>query len=301
VHDLRSEPRAARSDAYGEWKADAYLTEYYSRVEFTERFTLRFLRESIRDLSPAARVLDFGSGPTLHHAIALAACAAEVHVADLLPQNLHAIRRWLKNERDAHDWSAFTREVLRLEGVNSPTHADMARREQLVRERVRQVVPGDARRRHPLGEPAAGSYDCVTSFFCADSATSDLGEWMRMMRNIAGLIAPGGLLVIGALRRCQSWRLDGEHLPSACVDERHVQFLLDSAGFERARRNFRVCEVPDQANHGFESILLVSAWAASAPPHRKPPPRIPTATAENPVRAGQGRAPRGADICADEG
>jgi hypothetical protein len=128
---------------------------------------------------------------------------------------------------------------------------------------VRRVLPGDARRRHPLGESAANSYDCVTSFFCADSSTSDLGEWARLMRNIAGLIAPGGLLVIGALRRCRTWRIDGDRLPSPCVDERHVQLLLDTSGFDRAKQDIRTFDLPDQAGHGFESILLASAQMAT--------------------------------------
>ena len=64
---------------------------------------------------------------------------------------------------------------------------------------------------------------------------------------------------MGALRRCSAWRNDGVLLPSPCIDERHVQFVLDAAGFDRAFQDIQICEVPDQAANGFESILLVSA------------------------------------------
>ena len=258
--ELRSRPRAAETRDYEAWNTVAYLREYYARVEATERHTLRFLHETVAALPRTTRALDFGAGPTLHHAITLAAHACEVHVADLLPQNLREIRRWHMGASDAHDWSPFTREALRLEGAGS-TDTDVSQREALVRRRLTRILAGDARRRHPLGEHAAKSYDCVTSFFCADSATSSLGEWIRFVRNIAGLVCPGGLLIMGALRRCQAWRIDGARLPSPCIDERHVQFVLDTAGFDRAGEDMRVCSVPDQAPHGFDSILLVAARA----------------------------------------
>jgi len=260
IRELRSKPRAIEAPSYATWNTGAYLREYYSRVEPTERHTLAFLHGAIADLPRTARALDFGAGPTLHHAITLAGRVGEVHVADLLPQNLREIRRWHMRASDAHDWSGFTRETLRIEGVGA-TDADVSRREALVRHRLTRIVSGDARRRNPLGEGAAKSYDCVTTFFCADSATSSLGEWMRFMRNIIGLLAPGGLLVLGALRACEFWRIDDARLPSACIDERHVQFLLDAEGFDRAEQDIRICNVPDQAPHGFDSILLVAARA----------------------------------------
>lgn len=244
--------------SYQAWSAEAYLAQYYSRVEPTERFTMRFLHDAIQDLGDDARALDFGAGPTLHHAITLAGRVGEVHVADLLPQNLHALRRWHRGGTGAHDWSAFLHAALELEG-NTTSLADVRRFEARVRGRITRLLAGDASRRMPLGATASTGYDCVTSFFCADSATSDIGEWMRYVRNICSLLAPGGLLVMGALRRCRAWKTDGELMPSPCIDERHVQFLLDAAGFERAWQDIQIREVPDQAANGFESILLVSA------------------------------------------
>ena len=173
------------------WNAEAYLAQYYSRVEPTERFTMRFLHDAIQDLPANARALDFGAGPTLHHAITLAGRAREIHVADLLPQNLHALRRWHRGEVDAHDWSAFLRAALELEGSTSSV-SDVQRREARVRARITGIFACDASRRAPLARDASARYDCVTSFFCADSATSDIGEWMRYVRNICSLLAPGG-------------------------------------------------------------------------------------------------------------
>lgn len=244
----------------GRWNPDRYLAEYYSRLEPTETHTLRFLVDALHGEPPVGRALDFGAGPTLHHAMALAACTRELHISDLLPDNLRAVLRWLRGAPGAHDWSAHTREVLRLEGL-VPGEAQIAERAALLRRCTTRVLTADARRADPLGNTGSSRYGCVTSFFCADSATRDFDEWRRCVRNIAGLVAPGGLLVMGALRCCTAWRVGNIWLPAACIDVCHLQFVLDSAGFDQNERRIEIVEVPDQRPNGFESILLVSARA----------------------------------------
>jgi hypothetical protein len=257
---IASSPAARLPRPAERWNADRYLAEYYSRLEHTEQHTLRFLVDALHGAPPVGRALDFGAGPTLHHAMALAACTRELHIADLLPDNLRAILRWLRGAPGAHDWSAHIREVLRLEGRDVPNDAQVAERAALLRRCTTRVLTADARRADPLGN-TGGGYGCVTSFFCADSATRDFDEWRRCVRNIAGLLAPGGLLVMGALRCCTAWRLGNTWLPAACIDVCHLQFVLDSAGFDQSERRIEIVEVPDQRANGFESILLVSARA----------------------------------------
>ena len=48
---------------------------------------------------------------------ALVPKAAEIHLAEYLPANRAEAERWLRGDADAHDWRAFTRETLRLEGL----------------------------------------------------------------------------------------------------------------------------------------------------------------------------------------
>lgn len=259
----RGEPNqmlATRAPAtHGVWDAHRYLAEYYSRVEPTEHHTLRFVVEALKLLRPGALALEFGCGPTVHHLLPLAARVAEIHVADLLPDNIRIVRGWQTGAADAHDWSPFTRETLRLEGNSNPTAHHVFEREDLVRRRVTRALIGDARLEEPLGPAHSGRYDCVLSCFCADSATGSLAEWMRYTRNIASLLAPSGLLVLAALRQCKFYSVGGIQFPSPCIDERHVQLALDAAGFGRSGQVIEVAEVPDQREHGFECIVMASA------------------------------------------
>ena len=87
--------RATASRGIARWDAEGYLAHYYSGLEPTEKATLHFLVKTLRREPPFERALEFGAGPTLHHALALAARTRELHLADLLPANLCALQRWL--------------------------------------------------------------------------------------------------------------------------------------------------------------------------------------------------------------
>ena len=108
----------------------------YSRVEPTEALTLRFLLRTLDQLPPPSRALEFGAGPTLHHALALCGRAREIHVADLLSANLRAIDLWRANDSTSNDWSQFTREILRLDDARIDDDDSVARREALLRGRL---------------------------------------------------------------------------------------------------------------------------------------------------------------------
>ena len=141
----------------------------------------------------------------------------------------------------------------------APADRQLAERDALLRRRTTRLLTADARCNDPLGATAGGSYGCVATFFCADSATHNLVEWRHCVRNIRGLLAPGGLLIMAALRHCQAWRSGDSWLPSAGIGEGQVSDALDCAGFDAMGRVIEVAELPDQRANGFESILLVSA------------------------------------------
>jgi len=243
---------------FNQWSPAAYLATYYAKVEPEERHTLRFLVREARNLAPGATVLEFGVGPTLHHLLPLAPHVARIHVADLLPANLEAVRQWCVEEPGAFDWSAFTREVLLYEGIRRPSGQEIDTRERLTRERLTLRLVGDARHRHPLGLTYSRRYDCVVTCYCADSATADKGEWFRYLRNIASLLAPGGLFVVAALRNCSFYRVGALRFPSPAIDEHDIRCALVELNFEKSSIQLQVCEVSEQARHGFQSIVLAS-------------------------------------------
>jgi hypothetical protein len=241
-------PRTASFDT--DWVPQDYLRDYYSVVEPDERETIAFFVDAMEEAPAFEPVLFFGTGPTLHHVFLAAPRAAEIHLADYLPANLEEIERWLRRDPAAHDWSDFVRYTLECEGLTAPTDDDVARREELTRSKVTQLLQVDARRSVPLDR-----YPTVVSAYCADSATDDRSTWETFMANIVDLVAPDGLFITSALRRCRSYLVGDKRFPSANVDEHDLRRVLER-GF-----NPRV-EVRHLEGHeaqGYSGIVLAAA------------------------------------------
>ena len=234
---------------FAHWNPAQYLSHYYAEIESVERHTLRFLVSQVGRLTPGCLALEFGIGPTLQHVLPLAERAAEIHVADLLPANLQAIRDWQQRCPEAHDWSAFTRKVLCCEGVAEPSLFQIAHRENLARRKISHYLQADADCPNPLG--AAHRYDCVLSCYCADRATPNKERWFRLMQNIASLVAPGGLLIVAARRLCPYYQDGGIQFPSANIDENDLLSALQAANSDPATLELQVQLVPDRNEFRF--------------------------------------------------
>jgi len=244
--------------SFSQWDPAAYLATYYSKIEPEEAHTLRFLVREAQRLESDASVLEFGIGPTLHHVLPFARLAREIHVADLLPANLEAVRQWCAQKPGAFNWREFTREVLIAEGIQQPSEEEIDARERRTRERLTCSLLGDARLRHPLGEAYSSRYDCVVSCYCADSATASKHEWFRYLRNITSLLAPGGRFVLAALRNCSFYRVGNVRFPSPAIDEYDLQRALTMLNFDMGSVVLQVYPVPEQLRAGFQSIALAS-------------------------------------------
>jgi hypothetical protein len=251
---------AAGYASWGEWSADEYLAEYYAEVMPDERFALEFLAESLRRLPRVPVALEFGCGPTVHHAFPLAVRAGEIHMAEYLPANRQAVEKWLssggRGGDGAHDWAAFTREVLRLEGEDTSDEAVRAR-EQQTRDRITRVVPADAGDTDPLGPEARGLYPLVTTHYCAEGATSEKETWRDYMRNIAGMVAPGGALIVSACGAAEYYLVGERRFPCAGVTAQDLLACLSGLGFGDI--DLRVREVPDHSEQGYGSVLFACA------------------------------------------
>ena len=233
-----------------DWNPARYLADYYRTVEPDELATIAFLVDALRHADRDRPVLFFGVGPTMHHVFAAAELASEIHLGDYLPANLAEIQRWLDRAPGAHDWRPFIRHTLRCEGVVDPSDAEVAARADLTRAKVTRLVHVDARHAQPW------RYATVVSAYCADSATDDLATWRRYMRNITGLVRPGGLFVTAALHRCRGYTVGGRLFPSANVGETDLRDALRPT-FDPVRIELR--PTGQAITHGYAAILL--GWA----------------------------------------
>ena len=249
----RSATRASDFDA---WSARDYLAEYYGTIMDDERHALAFLVESVRGLPQVERALDFGCGPCVHHCFALVPRVREIHVADFVPVNLDEIERWQERRPNAHDWSAFTAETLALEGTPA-TAANIARREEETRTRVTRRMTADIRARDPLGPAGRGAYPLVTSHYCAEAISTDKAVFRSNVRHLAGMLEPGGTLVLSTCGAANSYKVGERVFPCSGVTPVDVLSALVSVGFYEI--DLRVRSTPAHAAQGYSSVIFARA------------------------------------------
>jgi hypothetical protein len=245
-----------------DWVPGEYLADYYSIVEPDERRTIAFFVESMRDAAAGEPVLFFGVGPTLHHVFLAAGKASAIHLGDYLPANLREIERWVARHPAAHDWRPFVRYTLECEGVQCPTEAQIAEREEITRAKISDMFEVDIRRADLLCKHDAATYGTVISAYCADSATDDRATWETYMKRIAGLVRPGGTLLTAALCHSHGYLVGGKTFPSPNIDEKDMRAVLEPC-FGRENLTVEACDLAGHGSHGYASIVLARA-------HRRP-------------------------------
>ncbi|XP_068617026.1 phenylethanolamine N-methyltransferase-like [Brachionichthys hirsutus] len=180
------------------------------------------------------RLLDVGSGPTLYQVMSACEVFNQVILTDFLEANRRELRLWLQNEGGSKmNWTPFLQHVCKLEGRRPSEWTDKATK---LRQVVTDVLPIDVHRPHPLGPDAPGSLpfalaDCVTSCFCLEGASPDLGAFNRALIHIVSLLRPGGhLLLMGNLGETYYLAGPGAKIPVVALSEAKICSALKESG-----------------------------------------------------------------------
>jgi hypothetical protein len=246
------------------WRPAEYLREYCGeRVglddEAAIRFQIAFLRRAGRAFP---RAVEYGCGPTLMRAIAASAYVGSLDMADRLEVNLQHVERWAAGESQADDWSCFTRYVLRCEGVAEPSREQVLAREARTRRVLSKLLSTDANRRYPLGRGRSASYDLLISGFCLDCMSQSKAVWRRCMRNVFGVVKPGGSFVVLALRDCEGYRVGSRWFPGANISRTDFESALIECGAEPADLEIAECELPSHEAQGYRGVLMACGRTA---------------------------------------
>jgi uncharacterized protein len=235
-----------------------YLEEHF--LEIDEEYTglYQFWCAAVQAMPRGLRALELGVGPTVYSTIPLAERFREVHLADYVEGNLAEIRKWLQNTPDAFDWRPHIARVLRSEG-RCTTHRDLAQREARLRQVVSRVTTCDLRTERPLGQEL-DPYDLVTAHYCTECAATNYRQWRRIIRNICGLIKPGGWLMLSVASRLRLFRRYAESLPwgpAPKVNRPRIEAALKDAGIDAASVQLKLLRAPQR--RGYKGTYLVFA------------------------------------------
>lgn len=205
-----------------------YLHAYYGELQSEADGLLSFLVDRLAPLPDKLEILEFGGGPTLIGVIPAARRAASIHFCDYVEANRTEVSNWLSRKGDTFDWSPFIARCLELEGSTE----NVAERAARMRHVVYSVTACDIFSTPPVS--AEGLFDVVISNYCLDAVTDSKPVWHDHIRNLKGLLKPGGLFVFSSLLRARFSDFGETRYPNVYLEEQDVREALAATGFDPA-------------------------------------------------------------------
>ena len=168
-------------------------TDYY-RFSFPLQEYHSFFTKTFSGNGKTLKVLDYGCGPVLMCVISAVPFASEIVMADIVPECLVELRKWIQDDPSAFNWgSHFEHVVQKLEGKGKDATEE---REAEMRKAIKAVVHCDIFQENPIEKGYEGPYDVVMSNLAIDGACKTIEEFKTALRKLADLLKPGGRLTM---------------------------------------------------------------------------------------------------------
>ena len=221
-----------------EFDAMCYLHSRYGDVTVEDRvqFQLKALHRLFRSFphESCLKIVDFGCGPVIQHSISAASRAAEIVFADIAESNRLAIKKWLRNDPDAFDWSPhFDYVVQILEGKEKE---EAREREKKLRHIAKAVWCDYFASGSIIEKGFEGPYDVVLESNSLQAACTDLESFKLSLKLLSGLLKPGGTLAlygedISMETTTQPYYINSKEYPSLCITHQYIASFLNEGGF----------------------------------------------------------------------
>ena len=246
-----------RPESYKKWIPGDYLREYYSteKIAEDEIYIFKFILQFINFHGRFKEMLDFGSGPTIHHIIPFEPYVRKVYIADYLDSNLREVDKWVNGKEGAHDWRPYFEGSIKIEKQKLNERLITSRIKSL--KKKTHLLKADIFKARPIN--LNKKFVLVTSFYCVECTTSSKVTWKKAIKNILNLVAPGGWILMSSLRKAKFYRSGDMIFPSANIDEKDLYRELKKCGFDRKTIDIRVHYIKQWRNEGFNSIIICKA------------------------------------------
>ncbi|XP_064646995.1 nicotinamide N-methyltransferase-like isoform X6 [Lineus longissimus] len=148
------------------------------------------------EIRDGSRLLDVGSGPSIHSVISAGSRCSEIVCSDFATQNLDEILKWVNGDPDAHNWQRYFEYVCKLEGKSD----EWKIRQDHIRQAIKRVVPCDVHQENPLAPLVVEPFDVITSNLCLEPACCDESSYRSAVKHVTSLLKPGGILFLAGVQ-----------------------------------------------------------------------------------------------------
>ena len=188
-------------------------------------------------------VLDYGCGPVVANiisAVGLMDLDVQCVLAEFTEISRKAIQQWLDDEpAAAWDWSPYFKYVIHtLEGKDEK---DALKREKLLRQAIKGVVPCDITQDPLIAKEFKGPYDIVMSILCIENGCLTQDDYRAAIWKVVGLIKNGGTLLLYSTVRNKEgqgyYHIGKKKYIQVALPVRFIESTLEEAGFVDITRN----------------------------------------------------------------
>ncbi|MCJ8747925.1 hypothetical protein PDJAM_G00158960 [Pangasius djambal] len=239
----------------------AYMNNFYSRPEghSEEEGYLTFVLGCLsRTFSTGQykgqRLIEVGSGPTIHTVISACEHFDELVLSDFVDRNREEIKKWIKNEEGCFDWKPLIDYVCEMDGRSS---SDV---EVKLRQRVKEVLKCDVLSENPFHPESVEPADCVITSLCLEAASKDLQTYRNALRRVAKLLRPGGALVMLGVLGETFYYIDKIRFSCLQLSKANVEDVLRNLDF--TVQEFNIFPAQDQEKNrvsDFEAFFYLVA------------------------------------------
>ncbi|KAG8569251.1 hypothetical protein GDO81_014319 [Engystomops pustulosus] len=208
-----------------------YLQEYYSEEDGVlladwVDFTLRNLNDTFTKGGVGGNtLLDFGTGPTIYQLLSACEAFDKIIASDFLEQNRAEIRKWLRNDPDAFDWTPY----ICLCDVEK-NGDDAEQKSETLRNTVKQVMKCDVHKKNPYDPIVMPPVDCLLSCLCLEFSCKDMYTFTEVLKNLQALIKPGGYFLIFGVLSCSFYYVGEKRFTSLPLKQEELEMAFYKSG-----------------------------------------------------------------------
>ncbi|XP_021363239.1 indolethylamine N-methyltransferase-like [Mizuhopecten yessoensis] len=198
-------------DYSGKFDPEWYMDTFYSSVigQAAEGNLLQFALEKYHDIFHSGdvkgrRLLDVGTGPSVHSVISACRHVDDVYLTDFAAQNRKVLNDWWKSDK------TMTENITEYVLGKEHSRQTVLERHSMMKEKVRDVFPIDVNMADPLGSGCdVNQFDIITSSLCLEAAAQTLNQYRSNAANVSSLLKSGGHFILNGVLE-QTWYRVGE-------------------------------------------------------------------------------------------
>ncbi|OWF42601.1 indolethylamine N-methyltransferase-like [Mizuhopecten yessoensis] len=215
------------------------------------RFNLDAMHETFSSgVIKGKSLLDIGTGPTTKSLVTSCMYVDEMYLSDINQQNRGILTDWWKSDETLEP--EMTDYILKKENASH----SVDKRQNLMKKKIRGILPIDVRSENPLGKGDHPSqFDVITSWLCFGAAAQTAEAYCKVVQNVASLLKVGGHLIVMDFFNNEHYNVGNFKFLCASLSQDEIEHIFTICGFCIINITTKMIEA-DQ-----ESIMKEEKWS----------------------------------------